>query len=63
MRLVAAALSAMAAAAPTAANPRRGPGEAAEAGQALVRAMAALEEAAKDADLHRATGDLMTLND
>jgi hypothetical protein len=63
MRLVAAALSAMATAAEKAADPRRGPGEAAQAGQALVRAMAALQEAAKDADLHRATGDLMTMTD
>jgi hypothetical protein len=39
------------------------PREAAEAGQALVKAMAALEEAAKDADRHRASGDLMTMTD
>jgi hypothetical protein len=63
MRLAAAALSGMATAAEKAADPTRGPGEAAEAGQALVKAMAALEEAAKDANRHRAGGDLMTMTD
>ena len=63
MRLVAAALSGMATAAGKAADPTRGPGEAAEAGQALIKAMAALEEAAKDTDRHRAGGDLMAMTD
>jgi hypothetical protein len=63
MRLAAAALSGMATAAENAANPHRARGEAAEAGQALVKAMAALEEAVKDADRHRAGGDLMAMTD
>ena len=63
MRLVAAALSGMATAAEKAASPTRGPGEAAEAGQALIKAMTALEEAAKDTDRHRTGGDLMAMTD
>ncbi len=59
MRLVAAALSGMATAAHTSINPLRGPKDSAVAGQALAKAMAALEEAAKDIHRHRAIGDLM----
>ena len=59
MRLVAAALSGMATAAQAAANPRRGPGESAVAGQVLAKSMSALEESAKDVHRHRAIGDLM----
>lgn len=59
MRLAAAALSGMATAAHASVNPFRGPGESAVAGQALVKAMSALEEAATDINRHRATGDLM----
>jgi hypothetical protein len=59
MRLVAAALSGLTTAAQTAANPLRGPGEAAQAGEALVKAMGCLEEAAKDVHRHRAVGELM----
>lgn len=53
-RLVAAALSGMAAAAQASVNQRRGPGESAVAGQALAKSMSALEEAAKD--VHRQSG-------
>jgi hypothetical protein len=63
MRLVAAALSGMATAAHTSVNPLRGPGDSAVAGQALAKAMSALEEAAKDANRHRAIGDLMGMVD
>ena len=63
MRLVAAALSGMATAAHTSANPQRGPGEAAAAGQALATAMSALEQAAKDVHRHRAIGELMGMTD
>jgi hypothetical protein len=63
MRLVAAALSGMATAAHTSLNARRGPGEAATAGQALAKAMSALEQAAKDIHRHRAIGELMGLTD
>ncbi len=63
MRLVAAALSGIATAAHAAANPHRGPGESATAGQALTKSMSALEEAAKDIHRHRAIGDLMGLVD
>ena len=63
MRLVAAALSGMATAAQAAANPRRGPGEAATAGEALAKSMSALEEAVKDVHRHRAMGDLMGMAD
>ncbi|MEU0572876.1 hypothetical protein ABZ297_46795 [Nonomuraea sp. NPDC005983] len=45
MRLVAAALSGMATAAHTAIDPLRGDGEAADAGQALIKAAAVLQEA------------------
>ncbi len=63
IRLVAAALSGMTSAAQASANPRRGDGDAAVAGQALSRAMDALEEAAKDVHTHRAIGDLMGMTD
>ncbi len=63
MRLVAAALSGMATAAQASANPQRRAGESAAAGQALVKAMSALEEAAKDTNRHRAIGDLMGMVD
>ena len=63
MRLVAAALSGIATAAQTAANPLRGPGEATQAGLALVKAMRALDEAAKDVHRHRAVGALMGMTD
>jgi hypothetical protein len=63
MRLVAAALCGMATAAHTSANPHRGPGEAAQAGQALAKAMGALEQAATDVHRHRAIGDLMGMTD
>lgn len=59
MRLVAAAVSGMATAAHTSINPLRGPKDSAVAGQALAKAMTALEEAAKDIHRHRAIGDLM----
>ena len=54
MRLAAAALSAMAQAAHTGADPASGPGAAREAGMLLSRAMDALAEAAKDVHRHRA---------
>jgi hypothetical protein len=63
MRLVAAALCGMATAAHTSANPHRGPGEATQAGQALVKAMGALEQAVEDVHRHRAIGDLMGMTD
>jgi hypothetical protein len=63
MRLVAAALSAMATAACTSIDPARGPGAAKDAGVLLSRAMDALQEAAKDVHLHRAVGDLMGMTD
>jgi hypothetical protein len=63
IRLVAAALSGMTRAALVAANPRRGDGEAAVAGETLFKAMGALEEAAKDIHTHRAMGDLMRMTD
>ena len=63
IRLVGAALSGMTTAAVAAANPRRGDTDAALAGQALSKAMGALEEAAKDIHTHRAMGDLMRLAD
>jgi hypothetical protein len=63
IRLVAAALAAMTNAAAIALNMERDAGASAESGQLLVRAMDALEEAAKDIPLHRATGDLMRLVD
>lgn len=63
MRLVAAALSGMATAAHISRNPRRGPGEAATGGQALAKAISALEQAAKDLHRHRAIGELMSLTD
>jgi len=63
IRLVAAALSGMTRAALVAANPRRGDGEAAVAGETLVKAIGALEEAAKDIHTHRAMGDLMRMTD
>jgi hypothetical protein len=53
----------MATAAHTSANPLRGPGEATVAGQALFKAMGALEEAAKDIHRHRAIGELMGMTD
>lgn len=61
--LVAAALSGMTSAAHVAVNPLRGDEDAALAGQALSKAMGALEEAAKDIHTHRAIGDLMRLTD
>jgi len=63
IRLVGAALAGMTTAAVAAANPRRGDTDAALAGQALSKAMGALEEAAKDIHTHRAMGDLMRLAD
>ncbi|MBV8540649.1 MAG: hypothetical protein JO063_04775 [Pseudonocardiales bacterium] len=64
MRLVAAALSGMATtAAHASVDPQRGPGQGAAAGQALAKAMSALEEAAKDVNRHRAIGDLMGMAD
>lgn len=59
--LVAAALSGMATAAATAANPNRPAGESAVAGQALIKAALALQEAAKEIDTLRAAGELMTM--
>ncbi|MGH9011107.1 MAG: hypothetical protein ACRDYF_14835 [Acidimicrobiia bacterium] len=53
----------MTTAAHAAANPLRGDTDAALAGQALAKAMDALEEAAKDIHTHRAIGDLMRLTD
>lgn len=63
MRLVAATLSGMATAAHASINPQRGPGEAAAAGQALGKAMSALEQAAKDVHRHRAISELMGMTD
>jgi hypothetical protein len=63
MRLVAAALCGMATAAQASADPLRGPGEAATAGQALAKAMSALQEAAKEVHRHRAVGELMGMAD
>jgi hypothetical protein len=63
MRLVAAALSGMATAAHTWANPHRGPGEAAQAGQALAKAMGALEQVVEDVHRHRGIGELMGMTD
>ena len=63
MRLVAAALSGMATAAHASINPQRGPGEAATAGQALGKAMSALEQAATDIHRHRAISELMGMTD
>jgi len=63
IRLVAAALSAMASAKHAASNPLRGAGVARDAGQALSRAMDALEQAAADAPLHRNIGQLMRMTD
>ncbi|MEU0568453.1 hypothetical protein ABZ297_24145 [Nonomuraea sp. NPDC005983] len=63
MRLVAAALSGMATAAHTAIDPLRGDGEAADAGQALIKAAAVLQEAAKQVHSLRAMGELMTMTD
>jgi len=63
IRLVAAALSGMTRAALVSANPRRGDGDAAVAGETLSKAMGALEEAAKDIHTHRALGDLMRMTD
>ncbi|MEU7004518.1 hypothetical protein [Nonomuraea sp. NPDC046570] len=63
MRMVAAALSGMATAAHTPIDPIRGDGEAADAGQALIKAAAALQEAAKEAHALRAMGELMTMTD
>ena len=63
MRLTAAALSGMATAAQAAANPHREPGQAAEAGQTLAKAMSALQEAARDVDRHRTIGELMGMTD
>jgi hypothetical protein len=63
MRLVAAALCGMATAAYTSVNPLRGPDDATVAGQALFKAMGALEEAAKDVHRHRAIGELMGMAD
>jgi hypothetical protein len=44
-------------------NPLRGPGDATVAGQALFKAMGALEEATKDIHRHRAIGELMGMTD
>jgi len=63
IRLVAAALSGMTSAAQASANPLRGNEDAALAGQALSKAMDALEEATKDIHTHRAIGDLMRMTD
>jgi hypothetical protein len=63
MRLVAGALCGMATAAQASANPLRGPGATASAGQALAKAMSILDEAAKDVDRHRAVGELMGMTD
>ncbi|MGH3817797.1 MAG: hypothetical protein ACRDRE_08560 [Pseudonocardiaceae bacterium] len=63
MRLVAAALSGMATAAHASVNPQREPGQDAAAGQALAKAMSALEQAAKDVHRHRAIGELMGMAD
>ncbi|MFN2504270.1 MAG: hypothetical protein ABR540_08575 [Acidimicrobiales bacterium] len=63
IRLVAAALSGMTRAALVSANPLRGDGDAAIAGETLFKAMGALEEAAKDIHTHRAMGELMGMAD
>jgi hypothetical protein len=63
MRMVAAALSGMATAAQVATNPTRNAGEAADAGQALIKAAAVLQEAAKEVHSLRAMGELMTMTD
>lgn len=63
IRLTAAALAGMTTAAYTALNPHRGDGDAATAGQALSKAMSALEDAAKDVHTHRAIGELMGMTD
>lgn len=63
MRLTAAALAGMAQAAQATSNPHRGPGEAASAGEALSKAMGALEAAAADVHQHRAIGELMRYTD
>jgi hypothetical protein len=63
IRLTAAALSGMLKAAHAASDPHRQDGELSVAGQGLVKAMAALSAAAKDADLHTATGELMAMGD
>jgi hypothetical protein len=63
IRLVAAALSGMASAKHAASNPLRAAGVARDAGQALSKAMDALEQAAADAPLHRNIGQLMGMTD
>ncbi|MFE3448736.1 hypothetical protein ACFXJ8_07340 [Nonomuraea sp. NPDC059194] len=63
MRMVAAALSGMATPAHTAVDPMRGDGEAADAGQALIKAAAVLQEAAKEVHTLRAMGELMAMTD
>lgn len=63
MRLTAAALSGMTEAARVKVNPLRGDGDAAQAGQTLAKAMAALEQAAQDVHQHRAAGEMMNLAD
>jgi len=45
------------------ANPARGDGDAALAGEALSKALGALEEAAKVVHTHRAIGDLIRVTD
>ncbi len=63
IRLTAAALSGMTTAAYTALNPHRVGGDSATAGQALSKAMTALEDAVKDVHTHRAIGELMGMTD
>jgi len=63
IRMVAAALSAMASAKHAAANPLRDKGVARDAGLALSRAMDVLEKAVADAPLHRNIGQLMEMTD
>lgn len=53
----------MTTAAYTALNPHRGDGDSATAGQALSKAMTALEDAVKDVHTHRAIGELMGMID
>ena len=63
IRLTAAALSGMLKAAHAASDPHRQGDDLSVAGQGLVKAMAALTAAAKDTELHTATGELMTMSD
>jgi hypothetical protein len=61
--LVAAALSGLLSAATTLRNPLRGDGDTATAAHAVRRAIAALEQATKDAQGQRVLADLLSMTD